>query len=64
MRAAAAARLSPAGQLQVATALDMLTALETRLEELRYRLLEAARRLICTGSAPPILPGCWPGSVR
>ena len=45
LRAAAAAHLSPAGQLQVATALDMLTALEARLEVLRRRLLDAARHL-------------------
>ena len=35
LRAAAAAHLSPAGQLQVATALDMLAAVETRMEVLR-----------------------------
>ena len=32
--------LSPAGQLQVATALDMLAALEARLDVLRHRLLD------------------------
>jgi hypothetical protein len=31
LRAAAAAHLSPAGQLQVATALDMLAAVEARM---------------------------------
>ena len=41
LRAAAAAHLSPAGQLQVATALDMLAALEARLDGLRHRLLAA-----------------------
>jgi transposase len=45
LRAAAAVHLSPAGQLQVATALDMLTAVETRMEVLRARLRDAARRL-------------------
>src|SRR5258707_3253736 len=45
LREAAACHLSPAGQLQVATALDMLTALETRLEVLRHQLLDTARHL-------------------
>jgi len=45
VRAAAAAHLSPAGQLQVATALDMLTCLEGHLEEVRHRLLVTARHL-------------------
>jgi transposase len=45
LRAAAAAHLSPAGQLQVATALDMLTALDGRLHVLRHQLLHAARHL-------------------
>ena len=45
LRAAAAAHLSPAGQLQVATALDMLAGLEARLGVLRHRLLAAARSL-------------------
>ena len=40
LRAAAAAHLSPAGQLQVATALDMTDMLETRLHELRHQLLD------------------------
>ena len=38
LRAAAAAHLSPAGQLQVATALDMLAAVEARMEMLRKQL--------------------------
>ena len=38
LRAAAAAHLSPAGQLQVATALDMLAATEARLGPLRHQL--------------------------
>src|SRR6185437_4237843 len=45
LRAAAAAHLSPAGQLQIATALDMLTAVETRMEVLRAQLRDAARHL-------------------
>ena len=45
LRAAAAAHLSPAGQLQVATALDMLAAIEARLRPLRHQLLAAARHL-------------------
>src|SRR6201987_2209815 len=45
LRAAAAARLSPAGQLQVATALEMTAVLEARLHELRHQLLDAARHL-------------------
>ena len=42
---AAAAHLSPAGQLQVATALDVPGALEDRMHELRHELTGAARRL-------------------
>jgi transposase len=45
VRAAAACHLSPAGQLPVDTALDMLAALEARLDVLRHRLLDAARGL-------------------
>src|SRR3989440_2831618 len=45
LRAAAAACLSPAGQLQVATALEVLEALETRMHMLRHQLLDAARHL-------------------
>jgi transposase len=46
LRAAAAAHLSPAGQLQAATALDMLAATEARLGPLRHQLQEAARHLM------------------
>ena len=42
LRAAAAGWLSPAGQLQVATALEVLEALEARLDELRLAAAEAA----------------------
>jgi len=45
LRQAAAVHLSPAGQLQVATALDMLAATEARMDMLRLQLLHAARRL-------------------
>jgi transposase len=45
LREAAAAHLSPAGQLQAATALDMLTCLDSQLDQLRHRLLGAARHL-------------------
>jgi transposase len=45
LRAAAAAHLSPVGQLQVATALDMLEAVEARMDVLRKQLREAARHL-------------------
>ncbi len=45
LRAAAAAHLSPGGQLQVATALDMLAAIEVRMEVLRTQLRDAARHL-------------------
>ncbi len=45
LRAAAAAHLSPAGQLQIATALDLLAVLEGHLDVLRRQLLAAARHL-------------------
>ena len=45
LRAAAAAHLSPAGQLQVATALDMIAATEARLGPLRHQLADAAAHL-------------------
>ena len=45
LREAAAAHLSPGGQLQVATALDMLAAIEARMEVLRTQLRYAARHL-------------------
>ena len=54
--AAAAAHLSPAGQLQVATALDMLTVLDGRLHVLRHQLLHAARQL--TGKADIASSSC------
>jgi transposase len=45
LREAAAAHLSPGGELQVATALDMLAAVEARLGPLRHQLADAARHL-------------------
>ena len=45
LRAAAAGCLSPAGQVQVATALDMITTLETQLGMLRHQLPGTARHL-------------------
>jgi transposase len=45
LRAAAAAHLSAAGQLQVATALEMIDALEAQLHIVRHQLLDAARHL-------------------
>jgi len=69
LRAAAAAHLSPAGQLQVATALDMLAGLEARLGVLRHRLLAAARsltgarvlaeRLYGVGPVTGLAMTCW-----
>jgi transposase len=44
-RATAAAHLSPAGQQQFATALDMLAATEAQLGPLRHQLRDAARHL-------------------
>src|SRR6266581_1435579 len=45
LQAAVAAHLSPAGQLQVATALEVIEALETRMHMVRHQLLDAARHL-------------------
>jgi transposase len=66
---AAAAHLSPVGQLQVATALDMLAALEADLDVLRRRLLDAARhltgakvlaaRLYGVGPVTALAMTCW-----
>ena len=73
LRAAAAAYLSPAGQLQVATALDMLAATEARLEILRHELLDAARhlrgakvltaRLYGVGPVTALAMTCWLGGA-
>ncbi len=45
LRAAAAGCLSPVGQLQVATALEVTEALEARMHVVRHQLLDAARHL-------------------
>jgi transposase len=45
LRTAAVGCLSPAGQLQVATALEVIEALEARLHAVRHQLLAAARQL-------------------
>ena len=73
LRAAAACHLSPAGQLQVATALDMLAGLEARLDVLRHRLLDAARgltgarvlagRLYGVGPVTALAMTCWLGGA-
>ena len=73
LRAAAAAHLSPAGQLQVATALEVIEALETRLHELRHELLDAARhlagakvlaaRLYGVGPVTALAMTCWLGGA-
>ena len=73
LRAAAAAHLSPAGQLQVATALEMTGALEARLHELRHQLLDAARhltgakvlaaRLYGVGPVTALAMTCWLGGA-
>jgi transposase len=73
LRTAAAAHLSPAGQLQVATALAVLAELETQLEALRHQLVDAARhlagakvlaeRLYGVGPATALALTCWLGGA-
>jgi transposase len=73
VRAAAAAHLSPAGQAQVATALQMTAVLEERLHELRHQLLDAARhlagakvlaaRLYGAGPVTALALTCWLGGA-
>ena len=46
LQSAAAAHLSPAGQQQVATAVDMLAATEAQLGPLRHQLRQAAAHLV------------------
>jgi transposase len=70
---AAACHLSPAGQLQVATALAVLAELETQLQALRHRLVDAARhlrgakvlaeRLYGVGPATALALTCWLGGA-
>src|SRR5437868_6099012 len=75
LRAAAAAHLPAAGQLQVATALDMLAATEAQLGPLRKQLTQTARHLTGAkvlaarlyGAGPvtgPALTGCLGGAGR
>jgi transposase len=71
LRQVSATRLSPAGQLQIATALDVIAALETQLHELRHQLLDAARhlagakvlaaRLCGVGPVTALAMTCWLG---
>jgi transposase len=63
LREAAAAYLSPAGQLQVATALDMLAAVEARMDPLRRHLLRTARRLAGAKALADRLYGVGPVSA-
>ena len=73
LRAAAAAHLSAAGQLQVATALDMLTAVEARMGPLRKQLRDTARhltgarvlaaRLYGVGPVTALALTCWLGGA-
>ena len=73
LRGTSAAHLSPAGQLQVATALDVLASLEAQLEVLRHELLDAARhltgakvlaeRLYGVGPATALAMTCWLGGA-
>ena len=73
LRAIAGTQLSPAGQLQVATALDLLAALEGHLDAVRRRLLDAARhltgakvlrqRLYGVGPVTALALTCWLGGA-
>jgi len=73
LRAAATAHLSPAGQLQIATALDMLAAVEARMDMLRQQLLHTARhltgakvltaRLYGVGPLAALAMTCWLGGA-
>jgi transposase len=71
LREVPAAHLTPAGQLQVATALEVLEALEARMSELRHQLLAEARhlagakvpagRLYGAGPFAALAMTCWLG---
>lgn len=73
LAAITAGELSAAGQLQVATALGMLTTLEARLDTLRRELLHAARhltgakvltaRLYGVGPITALALTCWLGGA-
>ena len=71
LREAAAAHLSPAGQAQVAAALEVTAALEARMHAVRHQLLDAARhltgakvlaaRLYGVGPVTALAMTCWLG---
>jgi transposase len=73
LREAAAGCLSPAGQLQVAVALEVIDALEARLHVVRRQLLDAARhlagakvlgeRLYGVGPVTALAMTCWLGGA-
>ena len=73
LRDVSAAHLSPAGQLQVATALEVLEALEARLHAVRHQLLQEARhlagakvlaaRLYGVGPFAALAMTCWLGGA-
>jgi transposase len=73
LRAAAAAHLSPAGQLQAAVALEVTAALEARMHAVRHQLLDAARhlagakvlaaRLYGVGPVTALALTCWLGGA-
>jgi hypothetical protein len=60
LRAAAAVHLSTAGQQQVATALDMLAAVEAQPQPLRHQLRQAAAHLTGARVLAPRLYGAGP----
>ena len=60
LRAGAAGCLSPAGQLQVATALEVIDALEARLHVVRHQLTDAARHLAGAKALAARLYGAGP----
>ena len=73
LREAAAAHLSPAGQLQIVTALEVTEALEARMHVLRHQLVDAARhlagakvlaaRLYGVGPVTALALTCWLGGA-
>jgi transposase len=73
LQAVAASCLSPAGQLQVATALEVIEALEARMHVVRHQLLDAARhlagakvlaaRLYGVGPFAALAMTCWLGGA-
>ena len=73
LQAVAASCLSPAGQLQVATALEVIETLEARMHVVRHQLLDAARhlagakilagRLYGVGPFAALAITCWLGGA-